>query len=226
MKQIGLVFNGVWSQYAMATAPKYRDLYELVYVHELVDVSIRHLQALVIPFQSNQEALVRRKDTLYRFLSEEKKIAVFGDSLPLWLDAQWEDRPVNNYWWVENPNNPPISETNYDHPVYRGLKPRHACWHIHGVYTRIPEYSEVVQRNDKGEIITWQTTRYGGVLFASTLDPIVEHGIQQIRHLDNYVDKLTTWLCGTTPEGKFAVAPDAYGVGEFENLAVGASALR
>ncbi len=129
---------------------------------------------------------------------------------------------MNNYWWVENPNNPPISETNYEHPVYQGLKPRHACWHIHGVYTRIPENSEVVQRNDKGEIITWQTERYGGVLFASTLDPIVEHGIQQIRHLDNYVDKLTTWLSGTTPEGGFTLDPAAYGVEEFPAQSVAA----
>lgn len=224
MKQIGLVFNGVWSQYAMATAPKYRDLYELIYVHDFSYDRIQHLKALVVPFQSNQEALVRRKDALYQFLSDEKKIAVFGDSLPLWIDAQWEDRPVNNYWWVENPNNPPISETNYKHPVYQGLKPRHACWHIHGVYTRIPENSEVVQRNDKGEIITWQTERYGGVLFASTLDPIVEHGIQQIRHLDHYVDKLTTWLSGMTPEGVFTLDPAAYGVGESNSRSAVATA--
>ncbi len=120
MKQIGLVFNGVWSQYATATSPKYRDIYELIYVHDLDYEKIRDLKALVIPFQSNQEALVRRQDALYRFLSDGKKVAVFGDSLPLWIDAQWEDRPVNNYWWVENPNNPPISETNYEHPVYQG----------------------------------------------------------------------------------------------------------
>lgn len=66
----------------------------------------------------------------------------------------------------------------------------------------------------KGEIITWRTDRYGGTLFASTLDPIVEDGIQQIRHLDNYVDKLTTWLSETTPEGRLH-DPSAYGVVEF-----------
>ncbi len=211
-KKIGLVFNGVWSQYATAVAPKYRDIFELVYVHDLNDAAVAHLQALVIPFQSHQAALAQHKDTLYRFLADDKKIAVFGDSTPLWMDAQWEDRPVNNYWWVENPDRPPISETDYSHPVYEGLQPRHACWHIHGVYTRIPEDSRIVQRNEQGEIITWQTTRYGGVLFASTLDPIVEHGIQQIRHLDHYVDKLVAWLCGVTPTGRFEIDPADYGV--------------
>ena len=213
-KKIGLIFNGVWSQYATAVAPKYRDIFELVYVHDLDQAAVSGFQALVIPFQSHQAALAEHKDTLYRFLAAGKKIAVFGDSTPLWMDAQWEDRPVNNYWWVESPDRPPVSETDYSHPVYEGLTPRHACWHIHGVYTRVPTDSRIIQRNAQGEIITWQTTHYGGVLFASTLDPIVEHGIQQIRHLDSYVDKLVAWLADVQPTGAFKIDPADYGVGE------------
>jgi hypothetical protein len=212
MKKIGLIFNGVWSHYAMATAPKYRDLYELVYVHELDDARIQHLGALVVPFQSHHAELARRKACLYRFLAAGNKIAVFGNSTPEWLDAQWEDRPTNNWWWVKNPTKPPISDTDYSHPVYQGLQPRHTCWHIHGVYTRIPDQARVVQKNETGEIITWQTEQYGGVLMGSTLDPIVEHGVQQIRHLDNYVDSLSTWLCGVKPEGRFTLDPASYGV--------------
>ena len=211
-KKVGLIFNGVWSQYAFAMAPKYSQIYELVYIHDVSDATIAGLQALVIPFQSNQRALAEKQDVLYRFLGEGKKIAVFGDSQPEWLDALWEDRPVNNYWWVEDPSNPPISHTDYAHPVYQGLLPRHACWHIHGIYTKIPDHATIVQSNEAGEVITWQTSHYGGTLFASTLDPIVEHGIQQIRHLDNYCDKLTAWLCGLVPQGPFEIDPLCYGV--------------
>ncbi|MES2709384.1 MAG: hypothetical protein V4726_22490 [Verrucomicrobiota bacterium] len=212
MKKIGLVFNGVWSHYAMATAPKYRDFYELVYIHDLTFGALRHLGALVIPFQSHQAELARRKEHLYQFLAEGGKIAVFGDSTPLWLEAQWEDRPVDNFWWVTDPSKPPVSHTDHHHPVYAGLAPRHACWHIHGVYTRIPAEAEIIQKNGDGEVITWQTRQYGGVLFGSTLDPVVEHGVQQIRHLDHYVDSLTAWLCGVRPEGAFSLDPAVYGV--------------
>lgn len=213
---IGLVFNGVWSQYAFATAPKYRPYYRLIYVHDLTCDAVEPLEALVIPFQSNQEALTQRQDVLYDFLADGKKLVVFGDSDPEWLEATWEDRPVNNYWWVEDPTSPPITDTDYSHPIYDGLKPRHACWHIHGIYPEVPEHAEVIQRNDAGEVITWQTTAYGGVLFASTLDPIVEHGIQQVAHLDNYCDALTQWLCGKTPQGRFTPDPAAYGVSTIE----------
>ncbi len=210
--RIGVLFNGVWSQYAFATAPKYRGLYDLVYVHDLSYERIRHLDALVVPFQSHQPAITARREAIYRFLADGKKVAVFGDSDSDWIDATWESRPVDNYWWVTDPTSPPISDTDYSHPVYTGLIPRHACWHVHGVYTQVPAEARVIQRNEEGESITWQTEAHGGVLFASTLDPIVEHGIQQIRHLDNYCDRLTAWLCGTTPGGAFALDPAVYGV--------------
>lgn len=214
MAKIGMIFNGVWSQYAMATAPKYRDIYQLIYVYDLDQAAVADLDALVIPFQSNQSALTEKKAILYDFLAQGKKVFVEGDSSTDWLDARWEDRPVNNYWWVDNPNNPPVSETNYDHPVYRGLTPRQACWHTHGVYTQIPDHAEVIQSAPTGEIISWQTDYYGGTLFATTLDPIVEHGVQQISHLDNYVDRLTEWLSGIKPVAdRMTIDAGVYGEG-------------
>ena len=151
---------------------------------------------------------------IYNFLKQGKTVFVEGDSTADWLDARWEDRPVNNYWWVENPNNPPVSVTNYDHPIYQGLTPRQACWHTHGVYTRIPEPAEVIQTNAASEVISWQTDQYGGTLFATTLDPIVEHGVQQISHLDNYVDRLTEWLSGVKPApGQMTIDRAVYGAG-------------
>ena len=214
MAKIGLIFNGVWSHYAVATAPKYRDLYELLYVHDLTAEAVANLEALAIPFQSNQQVLTEKKAIIYDFLAAGKKVFLEGDSSTAWLDAQWEDRPVNNYWWVDDPTNPPVSETNYDHPVYQGLTPRQACWHTHGVYTRVPESAEILQTNAAGDVITWQTHAYGGTLLATTLDPLVEHGVQQITHLDNYVDRLTCWLSGERPSPeRMTIDAAAYGVG-------------
>ncbi|MEP7251151.1 MAG: hypothetical protein ABI683_02190 [Ginsengibacter sp.] len=203
MPKIGLIFNGVWSQYTFAKAPKYKDIFELLYVYDLSKEKLDGMDALCIPFQSNQQALALNKELLYDFLRQGKKIFIEGDSSADWLDARWENRPINNYWWVTNPENPPVSQTDYTHPVYNGLKPRHACWHTHGAYTRIPDHASVIQRNGNGEAITWETKHYGGTLMATTLDPIVEHGIQQITHLDNYVDKLVDYLVGVKPQGKF-----------------------
>jgi hypothetical protein len=212
MKKIGLLFNGVWSHYAFAKAPKYRDLYELIYVHEFTWADLEGLEGLVVPFQSNHAAIAQRKDLIYRFLAEGKKVFVEGDSTADWMEGSWEDRPVNNYWWVKTPDSPPVSETDFSHPIYQGLKPRHAFWHYHGVYVQVPAHARVIQRDQQGDIVTWETHAYGGTLLATTLDPIVEHGVQQIQHLDNYCDRLTEWLCGEKPEGKFEVVAEDYGV--------------
>ncbi|MEO6760671.1 MAG: hypothetical protein ABIO24_14530 [Saprospiraceae bacterium] len=211
-KKIGLIFNGVWSQYAFAKATKYRDLYKLLYVHDLTAEQMDSVDALAIPFQSNHPAITQRRDLLYDFLAQGKRVFVEGDSSADWLEATWEDRPVNNFWWVKDPNNSPVSETDYSHPIYTGLKPRHAFWHYHGVYTQVPAHASIIQKNVDGDVVTWQTEHFGGSLLVTTLDPIVEHGVQQITHLDNYCDRLTEWLTGVKPEGKFEILNTDYGV--------------
>ena len=212
MKTIGLLFNGIWSHYTFATAPKYKDLIEMVYIHDFDEKSLDGLEALIIPFQSNQKVIAKQKHVIYDFLAKGKKVFIEGDSSINWIEAKWEDRPVNNYWWVENPNNPPISETDFTHPIYDGLSPRHSCWHTHGSYTSMPREAKAIQKKPDGEIISWETNQYGGTLFATTLDPIVEHGVQQITHLDNYVDKLILWLSGDKVSGTFEVPRENYGV--------------
>jgi hypothetical protein len=210
MPKIGLLFNGVWSHYSFAKATKYRDLYQLIYIHDLDAEILQQMDALVIPFQSNHKVIGEKRDLIYAFLASGKRIFVEGDGSSLWLDADWQDRPVNNYWWVKDPNRPPISVTDHTHEIYAGLNPRHSCWHYHGVYTRIPEHARTIQKNPDGDVVTWETNFYGGTLLATTLDPIVEHGVQQISHLDNYCDRLTQWLIGIKPEGKFEILMEDY----------------
>ncbi len=211
-QKIGLLFNGVWSQYAFAKATKYRELYTLLYVHDLDAAQLDAVDALVIPFQSNHKAFARHRELLYGFLAQGKRVFVEGDSSALWLDATWEDRPVNNFWWVKDPHNSPVSATDHSHPIYTGLQPRHAFWHYHGVYTRVPAHAEIIQKNVDGDIVTWQTDHFGGTLLVTTLDPIVEHGVQQITHLDHYCDRLTEWLTGEKPAGKFEILASDYGI--------------
>lgn len=211
-KPIGMIFNGVWSQYAVAMAPKYREFIELLYVHDLTAAQLERFDALIVPFQNDHAAIAPHRAALHALLARGGRIAVFGDSAH-WLDARWEDRPVDNYWWAEHPDQPPVAHTDFTHPLFAGLTERQACWHHHGVYTRIPENARVLQRTASGDVICWETEAHGGHLLAATQDPIVEHGVQQIAHLDHFVDQLIGWLCGRRPvAGKMTVDPSAYGI--------------
>ena len=79
------------------------------------------------------------------------------------------------------------------------------------MYTEIPEHGEVIQTNAEGEIISWETGHYGGKLFATTLDPIVEHGVQQITHLDQLCGSFNGVVVWCTTGGEIYARED-YGV--------------
>lgn len=212
-RPVALVFNGVWSHYAVATAPKYRDLVELVYVHDLARIDLDAFQGLLVPFQSDHQALAAERDRLYAFLARGRRIAVFGDSAH-WLEAEWASRPLDNHWWKTDPGNPPVVDTDFTHPLFATLTPRQAGFHHHGVYLGMPPAAEVLQRSRAGEVVTWRTREYGGELLASTMDPIVEHGVHQIGHLDALVDRLLWWLGGAWPPAMaFSLDAEAYGRG-------------
>ena len=197
-KPIGMIYNGVWSQQVVATAPKYREFIELLYVHALDDIDFTCFAALIVPFQNDHATLAQHRAALYALLARGGRIAVFGNSAD-WLDAEWVSRPLDNHWWKTHPDTPPVAHTRHDHALFSGLTSRQAGFHHHGVYLRMPPGAEVLQRSAQGEVITWQTQHYGGVLLASTMDPIVEHGVQQVGHLDALVDQLIVWLCGRRP---------------------------
>jgi hypothetical protein len=82
---------------------------------------------------------------------------VEGDSSANWLDAKWEDRPVNNYWWVDNPNNPQYLKLIF---LIRCIKDyrQDILVGTHMEYTSIPTNATVIQRKDDTDIITWETT--------------------------------------------------------------------
>jgi hypothetical protein len=208
---IAMLFNGVWSQYAVATAPKYRDFFNLIYTHELSAERLMPYRALVIPFQSNHQSLFTHRELILGFLAAGRRIAVFGDASD-WIGGQWEDRPVDNTWWAHSPDEPPVAWTDFSHPLFAGLTPRQAGWHHHGVYVRIPVGAHILQRSRRGEIVCWETDVHGGHLLAAASDPIIEHGVQQIRHLDYFVDQLVFWLCGSRPAmTPLTFSPDQFG---------------
>jgi hypothetical protein len=110
-----------------------------------------------------------------------------------------------------------VRRTNPRRPIQ--LAARHCGWHRHGAFTSLPAGASTIQRNARGESITWQLDYGTGQLLVSTKDPIVEHGVQQIRHLDSFNDALTQWLCQQRPSGPFTVERRWYAVRNFRPAA-------
>ena len=88
--------------------------------------------------------------------------------------------------------------------------------HCHGAFTALPLGAYVIQRNAAGEPITWEMAYGRSTRLVPTKDPIVEHGVQQIRHLDHYNDGLTHRLCNARPTGPFTLERHWYAVRNFQ----------
>ena len=164
---IAMLFNGVWSQYAVAAAPKYEAFFDLLYVHDLSAERLAPYEALLIPFQSNHQAVSAHSDAIMAFLASGRRVAVFGDTLP-WIGGEWQDRPVDNHWWTRQDGQPPVAWTDFSHPLFDGLTARQAGWHHHGVYAHVPEGARILQRSRQGEIVCWESDVSGGRLLAAT----------------------------------------------------------
>lgn len=194
-KRIGLIFNGVWSQQLFVDATPFKQYYSLLYIHDLADIDLSAYHALVVPFQSHHGTLTALRGSLLTYCRQGGRLALFGDQPEDLLPGMcWAERHVDNTWWRTHPDQPPITWTDESHPLYGTLKPRQRAWHHHGVYTGVPAGARILQRSRDNEIVTWQTQAFGGLVFASTKDPLVEHGIFQIRHLDPYLNAFTTWI--------------------------------
>ncbi|NJK89163.1 MAG: hypothetical protein HC923_06990 [Myxococcales bacterium] len=187
---------------------KYRDALRVLYVHDLETEPLDRLRAVVVPFQTHHGQMRRCLPRLLHFAERGGTVVVFGDG---WLDdlgATWEPRPLDNSWWKRNPEDPPV-RTVRAHALLQTIERRSASFHHHGVYVTTPVNAETVQVSRAGEVVSWDLRLGNGRIFASTQDPIVEHGVQQIRHLDGYVSALVSWLSGDAPTGSFEL-PDSH----------------
>ena len=211
MKTIAGLYNGVWSQHLVFTSEKYGPFFDLLYVADFAKADLHRHAGLYIPFQSNLDFLARHRDKVEGYIQEGGTVVLEGHGdRRLFPDTRWEHAPVDQDWWMTDKANFPCTIERPDHPVFRSLSLFDANWHHHGYYAQIPATATVLQRGRTGEIVTWSDEQRGkGRLFATTLDCIVEMGVNQITHLDPFLDALTLWITGVRPVGRYAPPPAA-----------------
>lgn len=205
--KIAGLYNGVWSQYLVYSSEKYRPFFDIVYMGDLPACDLTQYAALYIPFQSNMDGLAERREQIEEYLEAGGTVIVEGNcDERLFPFARWEHRHLDQDWWMTDKSNYPCTVENPEHPVFRNLSMYHANWHNHGVYTVVPDTAEVLQRSREGEAVTWvDERRYKGRIFATTQDALVEMGIGQIRHLDEFVDAVVEWATGRKPQGRYTL---------------------
>lgn len=205
-RKIAGLLSGTWPSYMVFTSEKYGPFFDTVYVGDFGEVNLQDYAGLYIPFLSNLDALTEHREKIEAYLNDGGTVIIegHGDSR-IFPDAVWVQAPVDQDWWLTDKMNYPSTIENPLHPVFKSLSLPDANWHHHGIYTSVPETAEVLQRGRGGEIVTWvDEKKFKGKVFATTQDCVVEMGVNQITHLDKYLDALVCWVTGVMPQGKYA----------------------
>ncbi|MBC8043047.1 MAG: hypothetical protein IAF08_06340 [Rhizobacter sp.] len=204
-KLVGLL-SGTWPPYMVFTSEKYSPFFDTVYVGDFGQCNLLDYAGLYIPFLSNLDALAEHRQKIAAYLEHGGTVIIEGNGdSRIFPDAVWTPAPIDQDWWLTDKMNYPSTIENPQHPVFKNLSLPEANWHHHGIYTAIPDTAEVLQRGRKGEIVTWvDEKKLRGKVFATTQDCVVEMGVNQITHLDKYLDALVHWVTGVMPQGKYA----------------------
>ncbi len=202
MSKNALIYSGTKWQYDIFNTEKYRERFgRLLHVSEISQETLSETQAIIIPRESNQEALLANKEIILDFINSGKTVVSFGEISVPWLpDAVWLDRyPKFQYketvnWDKGNLFTEPYRMIAPDHPILKNLSLEDLQWHFHGVF-KAPQTADVlVEYADYGDVLYVDTKKYSGNILATTLDPIVHAGYGVIKKTQKFLDSVLDWL--------------------------------
>lgn len=202
MSKNALIYSGTKWQYDIFNTEKYRERFgRLLHVSEISQETLSETQAIIVPRESNQEALLTNKEIILDFINSGKTVVSFGEISVPWLpDAVWLDRyPKFQYketvnWDKGNLFTEPYRMTAPEHPLLENLSLEDLQWHFHGVF-KAPQTADVlVEYADYGDVLYVDTKKYSGNILATTLDPIVHAGYGVIKKTQKFLDSVLDWL--------------------------------
>ena len=202
---MAVIVTGLAPVGGFAAAAARQGLLEPVALADLTLDRVRRYRALIVPFGAHHSRLSDRRAVLFEFLRMGGRVLLQADAPVPWLsDAVWEDRPGRNYWWMTHEQRAAAPRVDSSHPAYLGMRAPHECWHSRGAYTHLPVGAHIIQRHPHGDVLTWQTAQFGGLLLVTTLDPLpdAEPGIQRLSPFDHYCDQLAGWLLNRRPTAR------------------------
>lgn len=182
--RLGVFYSGAKVHYDTFTSSPIGHSLELINAFMLAQVDISEYDVLLIPRESNQEALMKEKNRILQFLNQGKTLVSFGEITRPWLPScQWENRAVD----VQT-----LRILNPVHPLMEGLMREDIQWHSHGVFHPYPKAEVVVEEASGGAIIYIDDKSHPGTILATTLDPEVHAGYGTKKTL-KFLRKVIDW---------------------------------
>lgn len=200
MGKIAAVYSGSQWQYDLFTSEKYKPFFDgIIHTYNLSSESLEDYDVLVVPRESNQEALLEINNKILQFLDAGGLIISFGEVTRPWLpNVIWEQRdPRFKYngsvWDKGELDGRPFTLTKPEHPLFKGLEIEDLQWHFHGMF-QAPDNTDVLLKyGDEGDLIYLDSKSFKGDILATTLDPDVHAGYGVVKKTQKFLDNVLRW---------------------------------
>lgn len=200
-RRIAVLYSGLHFQYDLFSRPEYDDM-ELLYVRRLQDVDLDAYDVLIVPRESNQEALYASRIKIRRFLEHGGTIMSFGEVVLPWLPGiVWAKRlpKVSFPERAEETYAPGCVHTDAlsiaepTHELFEGLSLEDLRWHYHGVFTPQPGQRALLTDGADGAVILLDETSFPGTVLATTLDPEEHAGFAGVTITERFLSRCIAW---------------------------------
>jgi hypothetical protein len=199
---MALFYSGARWQLETRQFSVFRDtISRLLYAPDLSEKTLRPFDVLVVPRESNQEILRLRHDALQKFLGRNGTIVSFGEMTVPWLQdiscvpGRPRFIPDSDSPWDKGRLDPaPMKIIDPDHPVFRSLSVDDLVWHFHGSLVAPAGARVLLAYGDDNCLAIEHRPAGGGLIFASTLDPILHAGYGVVKKTHVFAGAVLNWV--------------------------------
>lgn len=196
MRKIAALYSGNSAHYRTFHEPKFaQHISKVIYLPEFLDTDISEFDVLIVPSQLNSHLLLKSAQKIREFADEGKIVVAFGPQPWDWLPNQnWEERPTNFWWWLEENADSGLRTKNEDHPFYDFFTLETCTWHQHGVFWPPAHATTLIATEDNGSVLYIDEESTKGTWIITTLDPDYHFGSYFMPATERFLEALFPWL--------------------------------
>ena len=196
MRKIAVIYSGHAPHYRTFHEPKFAQYIDkLIYLPEFEETDLTPFDVLIVPSQLNSKLLLKVAPKIHEFANSGKVVMVLGPQPWDWLPNQnWEHRPTNFWWWLEENADSGLRVKNEDHPFHQHFTLESCTWHHHGVFWPPAHATTLIATADNGSVLYIDEESSKGTWIITTLDPDYHFGSYFMPATEYFLESLFPWL--------------------------------
>lgn len=196
MRKIAVIYSGNAAHYRTFHEAKYAQYIEaLLYLPDFQEADLDRFDVLIVPSQLNNRLLLQAKEKIDAFAEKGGIVVAFGPQPWEWLPNQnWEERPTNFWWWLEENAQSGLFLANPSYPLFQYISLEDATWHQHGVFWPPEQVDKLITTEDGGAVLYVDKVSTNGTWIITTLDPDYHFGSYFMPATERFLDGFFPWI--------------------------------